>query len=99
MSFDLLDPRLSLGLDPSVGVRVRDVWNKRDLPPVKPPIAHTYMGNSTHAATSLNFTLPFEVPYHGSAFLIFMPASDTKWPLPFRLAPWMRSPAPPVPPS
>jgi len=37
------------------------------------------------------------VPYHGSIFVIFMPVGSA-WPLPFELAPWMRSPAPPPPP-
>lgn len=37
------------------------------------------------------------VPHHGSIFLVFMPENST-WPLPFKLAPWMDKPAPPVPP-
>ena len=35
------------------------------------------------------------VPYHGSKFLILMPAG-TEWPLPFSLAPWMQQPVPPT---
>ena len=37
------------------------------------------------------------VPHHGSVFLVFMP-ENSSWPLPFKLAPWMDKPAPPVPP-
>ena len=58
-------------------MRVRDVWNKRDLP-------------SVPSASSGTFTTG--VPHHGSVFLVLMPADDTKWPLPFELAPWMRTP-------
>ena len=35
------------------------------------------------------------VPYHGSKFLILMPAT-AEWPLPFELAPWMKQPVPPT---
>ena len=36
--------------------------------------------------------------FHGSVFLVLMPVGS-EWPLKFQLAPWMRSPAPPVPPA
>lgn len=38
------------------------------------------------------------IAHHGSQFLVFLPADDTAWPLPFELAPWMDKPAPPTPP-
>lgn len=41
-------------------------------------------------------TFTTSVPHHGCTFYIFMPASDTEWPLPFKLAPWMDKPAPPT---
>jgi hypothetical protein len=72
-----------LGLNISGAVRVRDVWNKTDLPSV--PSA------STGSITAI-------VPHHGSVFLVLMP-EGSKWPLPFELAPWMRKPAPPSPSS
>jgi len=43
-------------------------------------------------------TLSTTVPFHGSVFLVLMPVGS-EWPLKFQLAPWMRSPAPPVPPA
>ena len=39
------------------------------------------------------------LPYKGSMFLVVMPADDNGWPVPFELAPWMKVPPPPVPPS
>ena len=36
------------------------------------------------------------VPHHGCTFYVFMPETAT-WPTPFKLAPWMQAPAPPVP--
>jgi hypothetical protein len=65
-----------LNLDISGEVRVRDVWAKKDLP-------------NMPSATS-TFKLSNPVPYHGSAFIIFMPAKS-EWPLPFELAPWMKT--------
>lgn len=65
---------------PGAAVRVRDVWNKKDL-----------------SKTTTTGTFTTTVPYHGSTFVIFMPGNDSKWPLPFKLAPWMDKPAPPVP--
>eukprot|EP00035_Acanthoeca_spectabilis_P011764 m.207172 g.207172 ORF g.207172 m.207172 type:complete len:428 (+) comp15442_c1_seq9:1282-2565(+) len=64
----------SLGLNFSGAVRVRDVWAHKDLP----------------GLASTDATLSTHVPYHGSVFLVLMPA-DSEWPLPFELAPWMRS--------
>jgi hypothetical protein len=72
-----------LGLSISGTVRVRDVWNKTDLPSVS--------SASTGSITAV-------VPHHGSIFLVLMP-EGSKWPLPFELAPWMRKPAPPSSPS
>jgi len=43
-------------------------------------------------------TISATVPHHGSVFLVIMPPSAS-WPLPFELAPWMKVPPPPVPPS
>lgn len=70
---------LDLGI--SGKVKVRDVWNKKDLPSLA----------SSAAAFSTT------VPHHGCSFYIFMPETAT-WPVPFKLAPWMDKPAPPVPP-
>jgi len=70
---------LNLGFEGAV--RVRDLWNHKDLS----PLPSTSSSFSTH------------IPYHGSAFLVFMPGDDSEWPLPFELAPWMRSkPTPPM---
>jgi hypothetical protein len=46
----------------------------------------------TSSAASFTTT----VPHHGCSFYIFMPETAT-WPVPFKLAPWMERPTPPVP--
>jgi hypothetical protein len=71
---------LNLGI--SGAVRVRDVWEKKDL------------DNLPSDASTFKIS---KLPYHGSAFVIFMP-EDSKWPLPFELAPWMKTPLQPTPP-
>ena len=73
MTVSLLD--LKLGI--TGPVRVRSVWDKKDLP---------------NAASSISVS----VPHHGCTFLIFMPVGS-KWPLPFKLAPWMKAKPPPTP--
>lgn len=47
------------------------------------------------ASSEARFTT--SVPHHGCTFYVFMPET-AKWPEPFKRAPWMDKPAPPVPP-
>jgi hypothetical protein len=71
----------ALGLGFSGAVKVRDVWNKKNL-----------LG-SFDADSSFTTMVPF----HGSTFFVFMKPGSV-WPEPFKLAPWLDKPAPPVPP-
>ena len=50
----------------------------------------------THRTAAGSFST--SVPHHGCTFYIFM-STESKWPLPFELAPWMKQKPPPVPPA
>ena len=71
---------LDLGITEEI--KVRDVWNKKDLP--------SLASGSTSFSTS--------VAHHGCTFYVFSSRGGAAWPEPFKLAPWMDKPAPPVPP-